>query len=201
MSLVSRIYARRIVNVNVNVIIAGLLAMCLTLIPVHLTRNFTENKFVIWGVTVGVDVLFDVAIYYALHWLANHMPRKERRPVLPGVTELSFLRDASLVQFERAMLGPIYYGVFSGVQLWTLHIGWEREWATVAGIGSALATTRFLHTLWMIRCQRRGWFGHGKGANCPIDPDPPAAVQGVPRTLTPPPSAAAAEAVVHRRAV
>jgi hypothetical protein len=170
MSLVGRIYAERIVNVNVNIIVAGTLAMLLTLVPVHFTRGVTDNHWAVWGVTVGFDVVFDVAIYYLLHWLANHLPRKRRRPKLPGVTELSFLRDASLVQFERAMLGPIYYGVFSGVQLWTLHRDWEREWTTVAGIGSALLTTRVLHTMWMLKCRQRGWFGHGKGANCPIDP-------------------------------
>src|SRR3954463_8219324 len=130
MSLVGRIYARRIVNVNVNIVVAGTLALLLTLVPVHFTRDFTDNHWAVWGVTVGFDVVFDVTIYYVLHWLANHMPRRKRarggRGKLGGVTGLSFLRDASLVQFERAMLGPVYYGVFSGIQLWTLHKGWER---------------------------------------------------------------------------
>jgi hypothetical protein len=152
--LVGRLYSRRIINVNVNIVVAGLLAMGLTLIPVHLTRNFTDNKFLVWGITVGFDVFFDVVIYYALHWLANHMPHR-RKPVIPGVTELSFLRDASWVQFERAMLGPVYYGIFSGLQLFTLHRGWEREKATIIGIGAALVTTRIMHTLWMIYSERR----------------------------------------------
>jgi len=155
MSVLGRLYSRRLINVNVNVVVAGLLAMLLTLIPVHLTRNFTDHKYIVWGVTVGFDVLFDVVIYYALHWLANHMPARKRRPLVPGVTELSFLRDATLVQFERAMLAPVYYSVFSALQLWALHEGWEREWATVLGIGSALVATRILHTLWMLRNQRR----------------------------------------------
>lgn len=154
MSLVGRLYSRRIINVNVNVVVAGVLAMGLTLIPVHLTRQFTDNNFVVWAVTVGFDVAFDVTIYYLLHWLANHMPRR-RRPLVPGVTELSFLRDATLVQFERAMLGPVYYTVFSLLQLWALHQGWEREWAAILGIGAALVTTRILHTLWMLRSERR----------------------------------------------
>ena len=36
-----KLYQRkRIVNINVNIVFAGLLAMGLTLIPVHLTRRF-----------------------------------------------------------------------------------------------------------------------------------------------------------------
>lgn len=153
MNFLGRLYSQRLINVNVNVVAAGLLAMLLTLIPVHLTRHITDDKLVIWGVTVGFDVVFDVAIYYALHWVANHKPRR-RRPLVPGVTELSFLRDATLVQFERAMLAPVYYSVFSGVQLWALHT-MEREWAAVFGIVAALTATRILHTIWMLRCERR----------------------------------------------
>ena len=34
MEVLGRLYARRIVNVNVNIVVAGLLAMGLTIIPV-----------------------------------------------------------------------------------------------------------------------------------------------------------------------
>jgi hypothetical protein len=161
MEFLGRWYARRIVNVNVNVVVAGVLAMALTLIPVHLTRHVGINsKLMIGLITLGFDVCFDVAIYYLLHWLANHWRAfpwvKHRKPHPAG---LSFIRDASLVQFERALLGPVYYGVALGIQYATLHSlqngADHRELATVVGLGGGLMVTRVIHTAWMLWTERR----------------------------------------------
>lgn len=157
MDWLGKLYARRIINVNVNIIVAGLAAMLLTLLPVHATRYMgIESKWVIIGVTLGFDLAFDVAIFYVLHWLANHMqtmPWSRHREV-PPIAGMTYFRDATLVQFERAMLGPVYYGVAVVVQyslLYTL----DRELAALVGLCSGLAATRFLHTLWMLRTERR----------------------------------------------
>ncbi|HYE02193.1 MAG TPA: hypothetical protein VD963_03040 [Phycisphaerales bacterium] len=80
-----RWYARRIVNVNVNIILAGALAMVLTVIPVHMTRWVgIDSRPAILAVGFLADLIFDVATYYLLHWLANHRPWRNRfghRPV------------------------------------------------------------------------------------------------------------------------
>jgi hypothetical protein len=167
MDWLGRLYARRIINVNVNIILAGVAAMLLTLIPVHATRYLgIEDKWVIIGVTLGCDLAFDVAIYYALHWLANHTvatpwSRHREHPI-----NMSYFRDATLVQFERAMLGPVYYGVAVAVQYMLLHVV-DREPAALLGLLSGLATTRVLHTLWMLRAERRRVMAHTNalGAN------------------------------------
>jgi hypothetical protein len=155
MDWLGRLYARRIINININIIVAGLAAMLLTLLPVHATRYMgIEDKWVIIGITLGCDLAFDVAIYYALHWLANHtvaMPWSRHRERPAG---MSYFRDATLVQFERAMLGPVYYGVAVAVQYGLLHIV-DRELAALLGLGSGLITTRVIHTLWMLRTERR----------------------------------------------
>jgi hypothetical protein len=161
MEFLGRWYARRIVNVNVNVVVAGMLAMALTLIPVHFTRHLDINsKWVIVAITLGCDACFDVAIYYLLHWLANHWQAfpwvKHRRPHRAG---MSFIRDATLVQFERAMLVPVYYGVALAIQLVMLHSLQDgsdhRELTTVVGLGGGLLVTRVIHTAWMIWSDRR----------------------------------------------
>jgi hypothetical protein len=161
MEFLGRLYARRIVNINVNIIAAGMMAMGLTLIPVYLTRHAgIDSKTLIVGITLGFDVCFDVAIYYLLHWLANHWSAfpwvKHRRPH-PG--RLSFIRDASLVQFERALLGPVYYGVALGLQYILLHNlddgNDRRELATALGLGAGLLITRAMHTGWMLFSERR----------------------------------------------
>jgi hypothetical protein len=173
MEFLGRLYARRIVNINVNIIAAGLMAMGLTLIPVYFTRHLDINaKWAILLLTLVFDAIFDVVIYYVLHWLANHWAAfpwvKHRRPHPAG---RSFIRDASLVQFERAMLVPVYYGVALGIQYKMLHAlengGDRRELAAAIGFTLGLVVTRVMHTAWMLWCERR-WkrAAAGKGA-CP----------------------------------
>jgi hypothetical protein len=68
---------------------------------------------------------------------------------------LTFMRDATLVQFERAMLSPVMYIAALGLQQRLLHIGWGLEAATTAGFIVGIAMTRTLHTMWMLRAERR----------------------------------------------
>lgn len=147
-------YSRRIVNVNVNVVLSGVLALALTLIPVHLTRYVgVHDPWVITGVTFVADVIFDVLLYYVLHWLANHWPGRGRTREAGAM--LAFMKDATLVQFERAMLGPVYYISAIGMQQRLLHMGMDRELATVLAFLVGIALTRVLHTIWMLRTERR----------------------------------------------
>jgi hypothetical protein len=179
MGWLARLYDRRIVNVNVNVIVAGLAAMGLTVGVMHLAqrlglldklngllpdihgrlfgRSFEvqSQKLIISGLTFFVDLIADVLVYYGLHWLANHMPRKKPRPVVPGFTDLSFMRDASLVQFERAVLSPMLYLVALGLQNAMLHRGVSIEKATALGFVAGIMTSRVLHTVWMAYNERR----------------------------------------------
>jgi hypothetical protein len=173
MALLGRLYARRIVNVNVNIIVAGLLAMALTLIPVHMTRHVgIDTKWMIVAITLGFDVVFDVAIYYFLHWLANHWQAfpwgKHRRG---GQGKISFIRDATLVQFERALLAPVYYMTLVGAQWVLLHElpdgADQRELAAMLGLVSGLLVTRMIHTAWMLYAERRYRRRHG-GVGTPL---------------------------------
>jgi hypothetical protein len=160
MDWLGRIYARRIVNVNVNIIIAGLLAMLLTIVPVHATRYFgIESAWVITGVALGFDAAFDVAIFYLLHWLANHMHAMPWARHRNSGLGMSYFRDATLVQFERAMLIPVYYGVAVTMMQLALYHNLHRELAAVIGLCSGLGTTRIVHTLWMLRMERRRVLG------------------------------------------
>lgn len=179
MSWLARFYDRRIVNVNVNVIVSGLAAMGITVGVMHLADRFGfldklkgilpnyhislfgrsfeihGQKLIISGLTFIVDLIADVLVYYGLHWLANHMPRKKARPVSPGYTDLSFMRDASLVQFERAILSPLLYLVALGLQNALLHRGVGIEKATAIGFISGIMTSRVLHTIWMAYNERK----------------------------------------------
>lgn len=171
--LVARLYARRIININVNVIVAGVLAGALTVVAVYFTRPLgIHNKWAIAAIAVVADIVFDVAIYYALHWLANHAwdnPHGRR----PGSPKLSFIKDATLVQFERALLGPLYYGVMVVTMKLAMNAyGIEREWATSIGVANGLLVTRLMHTLWMLRQEKRRTPHGAFPASTPPPPPP-----------------------------
>lgn len=162
MKWIGRLYGRRIVNVNCNVLVAGSLALLPTLWIVSLTRDFgIDNKFAITAITFASDLVFDVVIYFVLHWLANHLPRRWGKVTSKAYQHLSFVRDATLVQFERMLMAPVLYTVALGMQNFLMHYGIGREWATVWGFAVGLTITRAMHTVWMLRAERRAWREHG----------------------------------------
>ncbi|CAG1003866.1 hypothetical protein PHYC_03097 [Phycisphaerales bacterium] len=190
MRRLAALYDYRIVNVNVNILAAGAAAMGITVGVMHLfettgfldtlvdwigTRHFRicgyelhAEKLVVSGLTFLVDLIADVAVYYALHWVANHMPRRKARPK-HAYASLSFMRDATLVQFERALLSPILYIAALGLQSKLLHEGRSIAFATSIGFTVGLLISRTLHTLWMLRAERKAGI---KSAADIVGPDP-----------------------------
>lgn len=153
------LYNRRIVNVNVNVIVAGILALGPTVLVVHLSRHagvHDDDRLLITAITFVADVVFDVAIYFGLHWLANHRPGVRRlSQVDAAYRQISFIRDAATVQVQRLILSPMLYAVAFGTMYTLLHAGWAREIASASGLVAGIITTRILHTVWMLRWERK----------------------------------------------
>jgi uncharacterized paraquat-inducible protein A len=139
---------KRIININLNVIAAGLLAIACTKVVMWLAAHLFHGAPPLFFTIVALvcDMFFDVAIYYALHWLANHWrPRWARKPDSPKPPP--FIKDATLIQFERALLAPVYY-ILAGVlmQLLQADLGWKPGWAMAAAFTTGLLATRVLHT-------------------------------------------------------
>ncbi len=182
--MISRVvawYARRIVNVNINIVLAGVLALVPVLAVVkvaeHLmaTRRFrngvlqetleTHHHLVISGITFVSDIIFDVAIYFALHWLANHAPRRamllkvEQRMeevADAAVESVPFFKDAAKVQLQRAVLSPLLYLLWLGAQFFFMNaMEFSVVWATVIGFCIAIGTVRAIHTGWMLWEERK----------------------------------------------
>lgn len=159
----ARLYSRRIVNVNVNILVASILALGPTIIAVRLTYRWFgitdpdqldhAQKLVITAVTFLTDVVFDVAIYFCLHWLANNLPRQLK--MAEGVLDaehVPFVKDATVVQLQRAVLSPVLYIGWLGTGYLLMNtFGW---WSTLIGWCIGIGTARTLHTIWMIRAQR-----------------------------------------------
>ncbi len=146
--LLVQLYQRkRIININLNVIAAGLLAIACTKGVIWLSALVIPHHqhWVFTTIALVCDIIFDVVIYYVLHWCANHWrPRRKKNSTQPKPPP--FLKDASLVQFERALLAPIYYLLAGALMLILQDLGWTPGWAMVGAFTSGLFATRFLHT-------------------------------------------------------
>lgn len=176
-----RCYRRRIVNVNVNIIVAGLLAMGVTVAAMKGLGQFDaaprlarllrmpwtmgpfhwDDKAVIGALTAIIDLIADLAVYYILHWLANHLPRKVNKlghlldEINPGYAHLTFVQDATMVQIERLVLSPLFYILALGGQHLMLHAKFGVGTSTSVPFTCAILTTRCLHTFWMYYQQKR----------------------------------------------
>jgi len=173
-------YARRIVNVNINIVLAGVLALFPVLGVVRVTEWFlssglvksdkiqarlqAHHQVVISAVTLVSDIIFDVGIYFVLHWLANHAGKRipamvEQR--IEGVADAAvesvpFFKDAAKIQLQRAVLSPLLYILWLGSQFVFMNMfEWTAVWATVGGFCIAIGTVRTIHTFWMLREERR----------------------------------------------
>lgn len=149
---------KRIININANIIAAGLLALIPTTGIVWLAKLFIDEdrSKTFTAISLVSDIVFDVIIYYALHWVANHW-----RPLRAGTEresrELSaapppFMRDASLIQFERALLSPLYYLTAVGLMQYLQDVQDVRPgFAVLIAYPAGLSVTRIVHTLWGLR--------------------------------------------------
>lgn len=168
------IYARRIVNVNVNIIAAGVLALIPVLLVVHLVewalarglmknqRLHLSDQLIIGAATFIADVTFDVAIYYGLHWLANHAPwmQKKRLEQIDAIAEAAvqetpFFRDATKVQLQRAVISPLLYVLWLVTQHAMMQLDFSAVVATVTGFVVAMVVARSIHTIWMLKEEQR----------------------------------------------
>jgi len=155
-----QLYARRIVNVNVNIVLAGVLALPPTLLAVWIAHRLgVEQGWRISLITFLTDIVSDVLVYFALHWLANHWPAlavvRREEAGSPPKPRLSFFRDATLVQVERAALSPLLYLLLLGTQYVLIHEGMHPVAATAIAFALGIGTTRVIHTVWMYKQERK----------------------------------------------
>lgn len=170
MSLLGRLYARRIVNINVNIVLAGLMALVPVFIVTKVVHSFAfddrpADQLLFWekkvfgGVTLLTDIVADVTFFYLLHWLANHWPKKlpggKLAQVAGDASAPGYFKDATLVQIERMVLSPLLYTIWLVTQFILMREGVSPAWAMVWGFCVATAIIRTLHTLWMLRTHRR----------------------------------------------
>ena len=148
---------RRWININANVVAAGLIS---TLMVMGLIwgLKWLGTSWPTWGYTafsVAADVVLDVALFSALHWVANHWrplsgkSNKERLEL--GAVAPPHLEDTARVQLERAVLSPLYYVIAAAGTEGLQRLGMHPAWAVVIAYPVGLLVTRTVHTVWGFR--------------------------------------------------
>lgn len=150
-----RFYQRsRLLNINLNLVVAGLIAIALAKLPVMWIAGWLgpEQKMLITVIAYALDTVLDVMVYFGLHWIANHwrpsaVHGREPKPERPKHRK-NFLLDAGRVQAERMVLVPVFavvsMGMMYGLQKFA---GMSASWAFVYSFMSAIVVTRTLHTI------------------------------------------------------
>lgn len=151
---------KRVVNINVNVFVAGLFSIAVAKYPVVVISGIIGHEHKLWISIVAyfIDTVIDIFIYFGLHWIANHWrPLKETHIVdkLTMPTESrtrNFLVDVGKVQAERFALVPIF-AIIAISGMWALqHYGSIKpNWAFVIAFIIAMMITRVIHTFWGYR--------------------------------------------------
>jgi hypothetical protein len=162
-----RWYAKRIVNVNINILLAGALAIAFMYAVMHVLHKLgidkhvadrlkIDVKFVNMTLSFLIDVVADLSVYYFLHWYANHAPRKFGGKLInPEYSDLSLMQDATKVQIERIVLSPVLYGIAMGGQYFLPHwFNIDPPKAAALSFAAGVIAARVLHTFWMMREQR-----------------------------------------------
>ena len=150
MSWLQQYKAKRIININVNIILASLISTLGATLVVTLTQQWLSTELMIIIVTAIADAIFNVGSFAALHAYANHTNRKQ------------LIYDTALVQAHRIVLSPLYYGIGAGGQAILLSIGIKVQWSIILAYVIAIAISRVLHTWY---CVRTGFFDDTKYTN------------------------------------
>jgi len=140
---------KRVVNINLNVMAAGLLAIALAKFPVAWVAELIgrEQKLLIALATYAIDMVFDGVVYFALHWIANQWKPGDPEPVDKARVRRFFL-DALIVQGERFALVPVFAVIaIGGMYILQHRTEISPGWLFVIVYTFAIFVTRILHTL------------------------------------------------------
>lgn len=149
---------RRVVNINANIVASGLLSTFAVMGLLWFLKGVVGTNWPTWGYTAfsGVaDLILDVGLFTWLHWVANHW-RPMRGRTEREIAELAAPRpdpvaDGARLQFERAVISPLYYIIAIAGTEALQQTGMHPAWAVGIAYPAGLAVTRTIHTVWGLR--------------------------------------------------
>jgi len=155
LSRLFRLYQRRrIININANIAFAGLASTAAVAALLWLMKRL-GTAWSTWEYTafsIVTDMVLDVSIFVALHWVANHWRplrgENHREHLELAALPPPHVQDAAQVQLERAVISPLYYLLAGGGTEVLQRVGLT-PWAAVAiAYPLGLLSTRIIHTIW-----------------------------------------------------
>lgn len=145
MELLDYYWKSRIVSINANVIIAGIIAITLSVYPVYLTKMITDDPLTIALISFGIDAFFDFTAFSLLH-LNVH-----RRYLRGWVPSRSLGEDLFWVNTHRATLSVIYFFIAVGIHSLLIMSGKGRVASYLISYLFALTITRLVHTAYGLK--------------------------------------------------
>jgi hypothetical protein len=140
---------KRVVNINVNVTLAGLVAILIAKWPVKFVADWIgEDRIFLNSLAAYfIDMVVDFMVYFSLHWLANHWKPGKPAPI-DRARLVHFAQDTLAVQAERIVLVPVFALLaIGGMTLLQHRTDLAPEWAFVVTYLVAILVTRVLHTV------------------------------------------------------
>ncbi len=135
----------RVVHINVNAIIAGVLSLIISSYLVFLTYYLTNDMIAVLLISYVVDGAMDFVIFAGLHLIAYR----------GWFSRLSFAkilaRDIAYLQTHRALLAIITLIIGVGVQFILMQYGLGRARSFIIAYGLALLVTRTGHTIYGLK--------------------------------------------------
>lgn len=150
MSLATRWFeayqARRVVHINVNLVVAAVLSMAATSGVLAATRPWLDGAVGVAAFTAVVDGVLDVVAFAALHaWVSRR--GWDRLQTQHG----SLVGDTARLQMHRFVLAPLFYVVSVGGHGLLVSAGVDRIVGAWVAYMGALMLTRTLHTTYGLR--------------------------------------------------
>jgi hypothetical protein len=138
-------FRNRIVHINVNAVISGLLSLVISVYFVELTRHVTNDPFSIIVFSYAIDGTIDFLIFAILHvMIYKHLIVNRKLATV-------LARDIALLQTHRLAFTIVTFVVGGGIQLLLILAGFHRTSSFVIGYLFGIAANRTVHTLYGLK--------------------------------------------------
>lgn len=138
--MISAYKRHRIVNINVNILVAGVIATLFAAVPVSFLEMFTRNDVLIVLFSFVFDGVADMLLFFGLHALVNYKVGKA------GI----LLRDLYTLQKQRFVLAVLFFIVATSGH-YLLMTWFDTTGSFIVAYLFALLVTRAVHTAYGLK--------------------------------------------------
>jgi len=131
---------KRIVHINVNIILAGIFSTMLASYPVFVASSLIQNMWVFALVSFVIDGVIDFALFGLLHFFVYAFHLKKNLAVN------IFFNDIVRIQKQRIILSVLFFVLAVSGHLVLLHLGFNQTGSYVVSYILSIFIIRIVHT-------------------------------------------------------